>query len=125
MWLMLQQKKPEDYVIATGRQASVRTFVEMTALKLNWNKEGSSQSIIWEGEGTHEIGRRADNGNVVIKIDKRYYRPSEVDNLLGDSSKARTKLGWEPAINLEELVGEMVEYDLEEIKKEKFLSKNN
>jgi len=123
MWLMLQQKQPEDYVVATGRQASVRTFVEMTAMKLNWNKEGSSKAIIWEGEGTKEIGRRADNGEIVIKIDKRYYRPSEVDNLLGDPEKARNKLGWEPTIDLEELVGEMVDNDLEEIKKEKFLSK--
>ena len=101
-WMMLQQKKPEDFVIATGQQESVRKFVELTAVELGW------QGIKWEGVGIDEVGRRMDNGEVVIKIDKNYFRPSEVETLLGDASKARKKLGWEPKINLKQLISEMV-----------------
>tara|TARA_B000000532_G_C18846465_1_gene397478 strand:+ start:221 stop:1288 length:1068 start_codon:yes stop_codon:yes gene_type:complete len=101
-WMMLQQKKPEDFVIATGQQESVRKFVELTAVELGW------QGIKWEGVGIDEVGRRMDNGEVVIKIDKNYFRPSEVETLLGDASKAREKLGWEPKINLKQLISEMV-----------------
>ncbi len=122
MWLILQQEKPDDYVVATGRQVSVRSFIEMTAKELNWNKNGSSNGIIWEGEGLNEIGRRADNGEIVIKIDSIYYRPSEVDNLIGNPEKIKKSLGWEPLISLEELVKEMVNSDLNEIKKEKLLA---
>ena len=104
-WMMLQQKKPEDFVIATGQQESVRKFVELTAVELGW------QGIKWEGVGIDEVGRRMDNGEVVIKIDKNYFRPSEVETLLGDASKAREKLGWEPKINLKQLISEMVKSD--------------
>ena len=99
-WLILQQEKPEDYVIASGRQESVRNFIELCARELGWNTSSSQQAIKWEGDGTNEIGRRVDNGEVVIKIDSRYFRPCEVDSLLGDASKAEKKLGWKPKISL-------------------------
>ena len=116
-WLMLQQEKPEDFVISTGRQESVRRFVELTAKQLGW---GLMQ---WEGEGTMEVGRRGDTGEVVVRIDPRYFRPAEVETLLGDSSKAKDKLGWTPVTTLEELVAEMVEADVEEAKKEAYLKR--
>jgi len=122
-WLMLQQKTPQDYVISTGRQESVRNFIELTAKKLNWGAGNNSKGIVWEGEGINEIGRRSDNGEIVIKIDPKYYRPTEVDSLIGDSSKAAKNLGWEPKICLEELVDEMVENDLKDAKKEKIFNK--
>ena len=106
-WMMLQQEKPIDFVIATGRQESVRNFIELSAKKLGWG------GINWEGLGLKEVGRRCDTNKVVVKVDKRYFRPSEVDSLLGDSTKARKKLGWEPTITLEELVSEMIENDQE------------
>ena len=121
-WLMLQQKEPEDFVIATGRQESVRNFIELAAQKLNWGESSNSKGVIWEGQGINEIGRRADNGKIVIRIDSKYYRPSEVDSLKGDPSKASKKLGWEPKISLEELVNEMVDHDLREAKKEKMIN---
>ena len=114
-WLMLQQEQPEDFVIATGRQESVRRFIELTAQHLGW---GPMQ---WEGEGIAEMGRRGDTGEVVVRIDPRYFRPAEVETLLGDPAKAKDKLGWVPTITLEELVGEMVAVDVEEAKKEAYL----
>ncbi len=119
-WLMLQQEKPEDFVIATGRMITVRSFIELSANKLGWNKN-SKRGIIWEGTGLNEIGRRADNGEIVVRIDPNYFRPTEVDELLGDASKARQKLNWEPTISLEEMISEMINNDLEEAKKESFL----
>jgi GDPmannose 4,6-dehydratase len=116
-WLMLQQEQPEDFVIATGRQESVRRFIELTAQHLGW---GPMQ---WDGEGTAEVGRRGDTGGVVVRIDPRYFRPAEVDTLLGDPSKARVKLGWTPTTTLEGLVAEMVTADVEEAKKEAFLKR--
>jgi len=120
-WLMLQQKEPEDYVIATGRMETVRKFIELTAKELQWNTRGDSSAILWEGKGVNEVGRRADTKEIVIKVDQRYFRPSEVDELLGDSSKAYQKLGWEPKTNLEDLIKEMTKHDLKEARKEKFL----
>ena len=124
-WRMLQQDKPEDYVISSGRQASVRDFIELSAKELGWNKGSGDnhKSIIWEGKGLEEIGRRQDNGEIVIRIDKRYFRPTEVDSLLGDSKQAHLKLGWKPSITLEELVKEMIEFDLKEARKEFLLLK--
>ncbi len=116
-WLMLQQEQPEDFVIATGRQESVRRFIEFTAQELGWG------SMEWDGEGTAEIGRRGDTGEVVVRIDPRYYRPAEVETLLGDPSKAKDKLGWTPKTTLEELVAEMVAADVEEAKKEAYLKR--
>lgn len=111
-WRMLQQEKPEDYVIATGRQESVRRFIELSAAELGWG------GISWRGQGLDEIGLRADTGQVVVRIDPRYFRPAEVETLLGDASKAHQKLGWKPTTTLEELVAEMVSTDKVEAAKE-------
>ncbi len=120
-WLMLQQKKPEDFVIASGRMETVRKFIELCACKLDWNKNINSQAIIWEGEGLEEVGRRADTQEIVIRIDRRYFRATEVDELLGNSSKAFRELGWKPRINLEQLATEMIEIDKKEAQKESIL----
>ena len=120
-WLMLQQEKPEDFVIATGRMETVRSFIEICAGKLGWQKSNNGPAIIWEGKNEFEIGRRADNNKIVIKVDPRYFRPTEVNELLGDSKKAKEKLGWEPEINLEEMIDEMINFDLNQSKKEKLL----
>ena len=122
-WLMLQQNKPEDFVIATGRMESVRKFIEISAEKLKWNKKIGEPSIIWEGNGINEIGRRADTKEIVIKIDPRYFRPCEVDQLLGDPSKALKKLKWSPKSTLEEMIEEMIEKDKEEAQKQSLLQK--
>jgi len=104
-WLMLQQDKPEDYVIATGRQFRVRDFVDQTADLLDMRLE-------WSGEGIDEIGVDRKSGHTVVRIDPRYFRPAEVDTLVGDASKARRQLGWSPTVSFEELVREMVEEDM-------------
>lgn len=100
MHLMLQQDKPEDYVIATGEQYSVRQFAEKCALIFGIN-------LVWEGEGLLEKGINSITGEVIIKVDKKYFRPAEVETLLGDSTKARTKLGWTPKYTFEHLIDEM------------------
>ena len=115
-WLMLQQEgPPEDFVIATGRQESVRRFIELTAYELGW---GPMQ---WQGSELSEVGKRADTGEEVVRIDPRYFRPTEVETLLGDPTKAKEKLGWTPMTTLEELVAEMVATDKEEATKEAYL----
>lgn len=114
-WRMLQQESPEDFVIATGRQESVRRFIELTAEQLGWG------GMIWEGKDLHETGRRSDTGETVVKIDPRYFRPTEVATLLGDPSKAKSVLGWSPTTTLEELVADMVAVDKEESAKESLL----
>ncbi len=111
-WLMLQQNDPEDFVIATGKQYSVRDFINLAAKNLE-------MTIVWTGKGVNEIG--SFNGNDIIKIDPKYFRPTEVETLLGDSSKAKIKLGWTPKISFETLVREMVVKDFE---KEKLYEKN-
>lgn len=105
MWLMMQQDIPDDYVLATGRNCSVRRFVEMAFAEVG-------MSIEWRGTGVEEKGVDAVTGRTVVEIDPRYFRPTEVDLLLGDASKARAKLGWSPRITVEELVKEMVAGDL-------------
>ncbi len=115
-WLMLQQAKPEDYVIATGRQSSVREFIQIAAKKLNWG------GIKWEGEGLNEIGKRVDNNEIVIKIDKSFFRPAEVESLLGNPNKAIQKLGWKPKISLEALIEEMITHDQREAKIESLMT---
>ena len=120
-WLMLQQEKPEDFVIATGRTETVRKFIEITASFLKWNNEDGGKAILWEGEGVNEIGRRADTKEIVVKINPRYFRPTEVDVLLGDASKAYKKLGWEPKTSLEELIKEMIDVDKKEAYRESIL----
>tara|TARA_Y100001978_G_scaffold186468_1_gene186240 strand:+ start:36 stop:1145 length:1110 start_codon:yes stop_codon:yes gene_type:complete len=122
-WLMLQQREPEDYVIATGRTESVRKFIEIAATKLGWKSNKNKSPIIWEGEGLNEVGKRADTGDIVVRIDQRYFRPTEVEELLGDPTKARKKLGWEPKIKLDDLIEEMISFDLKEAKKEIALKK--
>jgi len=102
-WLILQQSQPEDFVIATGTQHSVREFINLSSKFLD-------MKIEWKGEGLNEIGLI--NGQEVIKIDPKYFRPTEVESLLGDSSKAKNKLNWKPKISFEELVEEMVDNDL-------------
>ncbi|MDM8168528.1 GDP-mannose 4,6-dehydratase [Roseovarius sp.] len=109
MWLMLQQDKPEDYVIATGEQYSVREFVARAA-------EVLGMSITFEGEGVDEVGRD-ESGRVIVRVDPQYFRPAEVETLLGDASKARQELGWTPETSFDELVREMVESDFEEAKR--------
>jgi len=104
-WLMLQQEQPQDYVIATGRQHSVREFVEKAAALLDMRLE-------WRGRGQEEAGVNRKTGQTVVRIDPRYLRPAEVDTLLGDASKACSELGWAPRVGFEELVREMVESDL-------------
>ena len=109
MWLMLQQPESDDYVLATGKTTSVREFTkkafDVVDIHLNW--EGSRES---------EIGRNASNGNIIVGIDENYYRPTEVEFLLGDASKAKTKLGWVPSNNLDQLVEEMVQAELKFLK---------
>lgn len=107
MYLMLQQKRPDDYVIATNEMHSVREFCEVTAKHLGY-------SLVWKGAGEQEVGIDEKTGKVLIKIDPRYFRPAEVDVLLGDYSKAKKELGWKPKTTFTELVREMVEYDLAE-----------
>ncbi len=104
-WLMLQQDKPEDFVIATGEQFSVRDFVTIAANHL-------SIEIEWQGEGLEEKGINKETGEVIVEVDPRYFRPAEVETLLGDASKAKEKLGWTPKISFAELVEEMVAEDL-------------
>jgi GDPmannose 4,6-dehydratase len=104
-WLMLQQDKPEDFVIATGMQHSVREFVELAAKEIDI-------SIRWEGAGVNEKGFDVDSGKCIIEIDARYFRPTEVETLLGDPSKARNMLGWTPKTQFGELVREMIQEDL-------------
>ncbi len=111
-WRMLQKESPSDYVIATGRKESVKKFIEIAANSLGWNKRTNLPGIIWEGEGIKEIGRRADTGAIVIRIDPRYFRPCEVETLLGDPSKASKELGWKAQTTLEELINEMMQEDL-------------
>ena len=102
-WLMMQQKNPEDFVIATGRQYSIRDFINLAAKELD-------MKIDWKGHGINEIGSFENKD--IIKIDSRYFRPNEVENLLGDATKAKTKLGWSPKITFEQLVKEMIREDL-------------
>ena len=123
-WLMLQQEVPEDFVIATGVQYSVRQFVEFTAKALGI-------TVRWEGEGVNECGYVAtiegDNaqalevGQKIVAVDPRYFRPAEVETLLGDPSNAKNKLGWEPTTTLEEMISEMVEHDLAKAKQHALL----
>jgi GDPmannose 4,6-dehydratase len=105
-WLMLQQEKPEDFVIATGEQHSVREFIELSASNLE-------MKIKWQGSGVDEQGIDEKSGRVVVKIDPRYFRPTEVESLLGDPSKAKQKLGWQAKKSFAQLVEEMVKSDLE------------
>jgi GDPmannose 4,6-dehydratase len=111
MWLMLQQRNPEDYVLATGESHSVREFVERAFACID-------RSIEWRGNGAQEVGLDAKTGKDIVRIDPRYFRPTEVDELLGDASKARAQLGWKPKVSFAELVAEMVESDRTAVEQE-------
>ena len=115
-WLMLQQDEPEDFVIATGVQHSVREFVEAAADCLEMN-------IKWQGKGENQKGFLADTDRCVVAIDPRYFRPTEVDTLLGDPTKAKEKLGWEPKTSFEDLVREMAEEDLALARRDEMVQK--
>ncbi|MDT8447089.1 MAG: GDP-mannose 4,6-dehydratase [bacterium] len=115
MWRMLQQDQPDDFVVATGVQYSVRQFVEAAAKKLGW-------VIRWEGSGEQERAIRQENDQVVVQVDPRYYRPAEVETLLGDPAKAKAILGWEPKIGFDQLVTEMVTEDLRIAQKEQHIT---
>jgi GDPmannose 4,6-dehydratase len=115
-WLMLQQDQPEDFVIATGEQYSVRDFVDAASKEIDL-------SISWEGDGLSERGYDSD-GNCVIAVDPRYFRPTEVESLLGDATKAKEKLGWTPKITFKELVSEMMSADLEAADRDELVKKH-
>jgi len=115
-WLMLQQAEPDDFVIATGEQHSVREFVEQVAARLDMRIE-------WRGSGVDEVGVDANTGRVVVRVDPRYFRPTEVDTLLGDATKARTKLGWQPQVSFAQLIDEMVAADLEAARRDALIAR--
>ena len=117
MWMMLQQDNADDYVIATEKQITVREFVEKTGKVLGMN-------IVWEGSGLEEIGIDTNTGKKVVGVSPRYFRDSEVESLLGDSTKARKELGWEPEITVEQMIEEMVEKDIKIAQKEQLLIDN-
>ncbi len=106
MWLILQQDKPDDYVVATGETHTVREFCELAFKAVGIN-------LAWMGEGLNEIGVDKDTGRVLVRVSSEFFRPAEVDLLLGDSTKARSKLGWKPRVSFEELVAMMVRSDAE------------
>lgn len=110
-WLMLQQDQPEDFVIATGEQHSVREFVNIAANTLGIN-------ITWQGKGINEKGVCKKTGKTIVAVDRKYFRPTEVETLLGNPAKARQKIGWTPKITFNELVSEMVKQDLDEAKRD-------
>jgi GDPmannose 4,6-dehydratase len=110
-WLMLQQEKPEDFTISTGEQHTVREFVEVAAKELEIDIE-------WHGKGVNEKGKW--KGRTIVFVDPRYFRPTEVETLLGDSSQAKEKLGWVPKITFNKLVEEMVTVDLKEAERDQF-----
>ena len=115
-WLMLQQQSPEDFVIATGEQHSVREFVELVGKRLGMRIE-------WRGQGVDEQGVDAKSGRTVVKVDARYFRPTEVETLLGDASKAYARLGWKPATSFGQLVEEMVDADLEHARRDSVMKR--
>jgi GDPmannose 4,6-dehydratase len=115
-WLMLQQPQPEDYVVATGKQHSVRDFVVLAGKLLGMD-------IQWHGRGADELGVDRNGGHTVVRVDPRYFRPAEVESLLGDASKIRAQLGWAPEISFEALVREMVESDLALAKRDALVAK--
>jgi GDPmannose 4,6-dehydratase len=114
MWRMLQQDKADDYVLATGEMIEVREFVAKTFKELDIEIE-------WKGSGVNEIGINKANGKEIVKVDPQYFRPTEVELLVGDSTKARTELGWKPKHNLDDLIKDMVQSDLKLFKRDKYL----
>ncbi len=111
MWQILQTKEPEDFVLATGVTTTVRQFVE-------WAFAEVGISLIWQGTGTEEKGVNTESGQVYVEVDSRYFRPTEVDVLLGDATKAQEKLGWKPKYDIRSLIQEMIQFDLKEAQQE-------
>jgi GDPmannose 4,6-dehydratase len=111
MWRILQQDEPDDYVLATGEKHSVRAFAEKAFARVG-------RTVTWRGRGRDEEGVNAKTGEVLVRVDPRYFRPTEVDQLLGDATKARTRLGWRPKTTFDELVAEMVDADLDTVARE-------
>jgi len=109
MWRILQHDSPDDFVIATGEFYSVRQFVEYAFAEIG-------KEIVWEGEGVNELGREKGTGVVRVRVNPKFYRPTEVEELIGDPSKAKKLLGWSPKVTLQELVKEMVASDMELMK---------
>jgi GDPmannose 4,6-dehydratase len=116
-WLMLQQQQPEDYVIATGEQHSVREFLEIAAREVDI-------AVRWEGSGVDEKGYDAATGKCIVAIDPRYFRPAEVETLLGDASKAKRNLGWSPRTTFAELVTEMMQEDLKSAQRDELVKQH-
>ena len=114
MWRMLQQEKPEDFVLATGVTTTIREFAERAFAKVGI-------TLGWSGRGVDEVGRDTKTGNTVVSVDPTYFRPTEVDLLIGDASKARKKLNWKPIIDLQQMIEEMIASDLEEARKDQHL----
>jgi GDPmannose 4,6-dehydratase len=114
MWRMLQQDEPEDFVLATGVTTTIREFSERAFAEVGITLE-------WSGSGVDETGRDVKSGNIVVSIDPAYFRPTEVDLLIGDASKAREKLGWQPTCDLQQMIEEMIKADLEEARKDQLL----
>jgi len=114
MWLMLQQDKPDDYILATNKKMSVRKFIELSFKEIGVD-------ILWDGKGVNEKGYNKENGLLLVEIDPKYFRPNEVDLLLGDYSKSKEILGWEPKHTINELITEMVQSDIKKFKKDKYL----
>jgi len=114
MWMMLQQKEADDYVLATGKKITVRKFVELAFAEVGI-------TLKWEGKGVNEKGINTATGKTIVEIDPKYFRPTEVDLLIGDASKAKKNMGWEPKHTLEQLVKEMMESDLKLFQKDKYL----
>ena len=114
MWRMLQQDEPEDFVLATGVTTTIREFTERAFAEVGITLE-------WSGSGVDETGRDVKSGNIVVSIDPAYFRPTEVDLLIGDASKAREKLGWQPTCDLQQMIEEMIKADLEEARKDQHL----
>ena len=114
MWRMLQQSESDDYVLATGRTVTIRSFVDMAFAEVGI-------SIEWKGAGVEEVGIDKKTGKTLVSVDPRYFRPTEVELLVGDATKAKEKLGWEPSHTLEQLCAEMVASDLALFKRDKYL----
>jgi GDPmannose 4,6-dehydratase len=114
MWRILQQEKPEDFVLATGVTTTIREFTERAFAEIGITLE-------WSGSGVDETGRDVKNGNILVSVDPTYFRPTEVDLLIGNASKAREKLGWEPTCDLQQMIEEMIKSDLEEARKDQIL----
>jgi GDPmannose 4,6-dehydratase len=123
-WLMLQQSEPEDFVIATGEQYSVRDFVNAAAAELGIRIKWQGQGVEEQGVVALSKGSQATAGQVIVRVDPRYFRPTEVETLLGDPSKAKQKLGWTPKVEFEDLVAEMVQEDLKAAKRDELVKRH-